>query len=1845
MRSRIGVAFILCMSAFAQISVDESATRARLVNNGTTVSLAIDNRLGKPVDTRIDLQWLDPAGANRGQAQHTFTAPPGASTLDVPLTPGTTGNQLFYRLHYTVSPDGRNLTRFLPVRGVIGFTQIAEHAFRLTASVPGAARIGEPCEFRVVASHPVTLAPISGVEIQRDGKVLGRTGADGIATVRVTPTNTDSDGLDLEFTGRLGDLEQEAEVQVPVLPNEVRIYTDKPIYQPGQTVHARILALSSSGKARANAEYLAEIRDGDSMVAFSAQLTTSRFGIAHTGWEIPANAKSGTYEILLRDAESNHDFRREIEVRRYELPSFRVMAKPGRSFYLPGQNATIDISAEYLFGKPLTAGKVRISEHDSDDAIQEGTLSADGRFRTTLDLAGLFGDGDNARFTDHRLVAYVTDAVTNRTEKREFDVRISREPLHVYVLNHVMSALPFPLYIATYSADGNPVAADVDVFSNGRIVASGRSNRYGVARVPAPAVADEELTVRARTANGEGHETVQWNGAAMEVQIETDRALYRAGQPILCTVRSTRKDLRPLLIAWDDRGNVLHSGLLTLKDGAVEHTIPYDARLRGAISLGISSVSGSTYHVGRTILYPGSADLRITATPGKATYAPGDDALVTIRTVADKGPVQSALGVAVVDESVFERVAADASNKRSWFGSHEFRHNERRVGGFSAGDLLRLDPASIDADLQLVAEALLAPQFTGPYFIDTFIDDLNSAYRDPMALSLTNILHHLDSVYTRTLEYPRDAEALQRMLFQHPGLDPWQRPYRPTFGFEGTKHVLRYISDGPDKRPDTEDDLVALAIERAWFAPTGALIRQALARNPDYPATPAEVQRVLAEAGLQFDRLHDPWGSPMRIAVTHRQTQRIVTVSSTGPDRRFGTADDVKVMSFEGTYFKAAAEKLNSAMGTAAEFPASEQQLRERLQSAGFGLDMERDPWGHPYYATLHIENSFINRSVVYSYADYQGMMEDRQRLVPSWQRMLVAQVRSTGEDGIRDTYDDFTLVRFQRLTSEDVPPPPEALPAPPPATSLVGQGTIEGYVMDMTGAVIPNATVILDEIYQTRTNEVGKYSFRGIPARECTVRAASQGFRETLIGRVPSAPGEVTRLDIVLEVGSVTESVMISADAPLLETSAASMAIAVSGASGTATSTPRVREYFPETLYWAPEVVTNAAGQAELKFKLADSITSWRVAVIGSTLDGRIAETVADIRAFQPFFVDLDPPQVLTVGDEIALPTPIRNYTRAAQSIDVTATAPAAIQISGAAKRGERIAAGSVSNTVVTLKAVGASDGARLRMTARTKAGGDAIEKPIVIHPDGEPVSRTVSDLLSGGRTLRLDVPANAIAGSVRAEVKIYPNVLAHVIESMEALLKVPTGCAEQTISSAYPNLLFLRALKSAGIQGHWLESRARRNLELGYRRLLGYRHGGGGFGYWVHGDSNVALTAYAIAFLEDASELITVDPNVLGAARAYLAKQSSEDRSVQSLALRSLVKAGPQFEGVVVARLGELARNTASLEDPYTQAVFALAALEARRANLAETAIDRLRQLAKEEQDSVYWPPARNTPYHGWGRAGAIETTALVVTALSRWQAEKGPDPRLSMLVDRGVAFLLSNKDSRGTWFSGQATVRVFEALMLGLKAPESSLPASADVLVNGEPVGKVAIPGTDTLNAPVLLDVSRWIKPGGTNEIALPAPLSGTAAHFTMQAQFVAEWYETWAAPRTSPDFTLQVRYDKTEAQVNDLIRCSVKVSRPAFRGYGMMIAEAGLPPGAEVDRGTLSALLEDYTGVQSFEVAPDRIVFYIWPRAADLDFSFAFRPRYPMKARTAPSVLYDYYNPEARAAIAPVVFTVH
>ncbi len=114
-------------------------------------------------------------------------------------------------------------------------------------------------------------------------------------------------------------------------------------------------------------------------------------------------------------------------------------------------------------------------------------------------------------------------------------------------------------------------------------------------------------------------------------------------------------------------------------------------------------------------------------------------------------------------------------------------------------------------------------------------------------------------------------------------------------------------------------------------------------------------------------------------------------------------------------------------------------------------------------------------------------------------------------------------------------------------ATAQSFQGGLRGAVRDTQG-VIPGATVTLTNegtgvSRDTVSNESGEYSFPALDAGTYTVKASVTGFKTFERKGIRVATQTFLTLDVTLEVGTLEETITVTADAPLIETSNASHA------------------------------------------------------------------------------------------------------------------------------------------------------------------------------------------------------------------------------------------------------------------------------------------------------------------------------------------------------------------------------------------------------------------------------------------------------------------------------------------------------------------------------------------------------------------------------------------------------------------------------------------------------------------------------------------------------------------------------
>src|SRR5438552_9055772 len=106
---------------------------------------------------------------------------------------------------------------------------------------------------------------------------------------------------------------------------------------------------------------------------------------------------------------------------------------------------------------------------------------------------------------------------------------------------------------------------------------------------------------------------------------------------------------------------------------------------------------------------------------------------------------------------------------------------------------------------------------------------------------------------------------------------------------------------------------------------------------------------------------------------------------------------------------------------------------------------------------------------------------------------------------------------------------------------------TISGSVKDTTGAVLPGVEV---KVMQTETsvsrttvtNETGSYVLPNLPLGPYRLEAALPGFRTFVQTGITLQVGSSPTVDILLQIGQVSEQVEVEANAALVETRTSSI-------------------------------------------------------------------------------------------------------------------------------------------------------------------------------------------------------------------------------------------------------------------------------------------------------------------------------------------------------------------------------------------------------------------------------------------------------------------------------------------------------------------------------------------------------------------------------------------------------------------------------------------------------------------------------------------------------------------------------
>ncbi|MBC7448738.1 MAG: hypothetical protein H7330_11840 [Hymenobacteraceae bacterium] len=697
-------------------------------------------------------------------------------------------------------------------------------------------------------------------------------------------------------------------------------------------------------------------------------------------------------------------------------------------------------------------------------------------------------------------------------------------------------------------------------------------------------------------------------------------------------------------------------------------------------------------------------------------------------------------------------------------------------------------------------------------------------------------------------------------------------------------------------------------------------------------------------------------------------------------------------------------------------------------------------------------------------------------------------------------------------------------------------------------------------------------------------------------------------------------------------------------------------RTDFRSTLYWAPAVVTDRAGRAEISFYNADAITSYRATAEGLSAEG--LPGVAETRFFTqpPLALAVKLPPHVVLGDEVGIPVVIANHTDQALTGPLTVQVPISWQLKGIPFPSTVTIPPRGAQTLTGHFVVGGAEGAAEIAVTFGNAGSplrDAFRQPIAVLLPGYPVSRAFSGN-EAKRTYTLDA-AGALPGTLRVSLTAFPSVESDLLKGIAAILREPSGCFEQTSTTSYPNVLaleYLQQQRNPTAETQASIARAEALLDRGYAKLTGFETKEKGYEWFGGSPAHEALTAYGLLQFAD---MRRVRPGAVSSAMVdrthawLMARRDGKggfQKSTQALdqfgraddditnayIVYSLVEAGYRD---VQTELDAATAKAAQSGDPYQLALLANAQLTLKQEGVARPLLAAL--YAKQGADGA-WTGAKHSVTYSTGEALRVETTALALLATLKDERRPG------QALNAGARFLIGARSGPGNFSSTQGTILALKALTAySLFAQQTTENGAVTVWVDGKEAGTATYQAGQKSEV-LIKGLEAALNAAGPHQVEVRYAASvKSPLPYTLAAD--------WRTERAPSDAQCAVRLVTSLAaggagRVGESVRLTATLTNlDPDRGQPMTMALLGLPAGLTPQPWQLKQLQE--RGIFDFyELKDGRLACYY----RDLKPGEKVEITLDLKAEVsgtfvAPaSVAYLYYTDERKCWVPGVVAKV-
>ncbi|MFO0595155.1 MAG: alpha-2-macroglobulin family protein [Myxococcaceae bacterium] len=642
----------------------------------------------------------------------------------------------------------------------------------------------------------------------------------------------------------------------------------------------------------------------------------------------------------------------------------------------------------------------------------------------------------------------------------------------------------------------------------------------------------------------------------------------------------------------------------------------------------------------------------------------------------------------------------------------------------------------------------------------------------------------------------------------------------------------------------------------------------------------------------------------------------------------------------------------------------------------------------------------------------------------------------------------------------------------------------------------------------------------------------------------------------------------------------------------------PNDRLDFAETLFWSAATVTDANGEATVKFGLSDAVTSFKVAADGYTAGGVFGTSTTKVESVKPFYVEAKMPLEVTEGDVVRLPVAFVNGTREPLSA-VSMKLDSKADFRFAQPTGLTLKADERARQVLNLTVPGRTRTSDLVFTANAGGYSDVLTRSLTIAPKGFPVTQGQGGLLApnGRAKVELTLAADTVPGSVTTSVLIYPSPAGNLSAALKALIREPSGCFEQTSSTTYPMTMALQYFGTHTGADPAVVKDATDKLDRGYKRLTGFECKQKGYEWFGEDPGHEALTAYGLLEFTDMKKVRQVDADMLARSREWLMAQRDgkggfkrarralhtwiEDKDVSDAYITwALLESGEAAKGLQ-PELGRVKEAAMGSKNSYVWAVGAnVLGFGPDGGSKAEL----LQRLAKAQDEKTGMVGGGTQSIVGsTGVSLAVETTAFATIAWLR----AGNDYAVN--VERAMKGL-SEASKDGSYGATQSTVLALKAVLEYDKArAKDRKPGAVQLFVDGKKLGAPVKFDGSTMTELALPDASELMSPGPhTFELA-------------MEGGGQLPWSVAVSSYRVQPDSAkdakvgLTVALGKAALNEGDVVEATARVTNLTDTQLPTVVAIVGVPGGLEPRIDQLKELVKAKT-IDAYEVRGRDVVLY-------------------------------------------------